>query len=229
MVLLPIPLTLAAAALGQYPLTRRTTLFLVPIAVVALAEGVARLSAWAGRRWAPVVAIGLAMIIAAGPVWWSAKAALHPPRHEELKPVLAYIRDHWQPGDTLYVHYEAQDAFLYYNECGCLSLRLGGTKIWPVARRPGPRDLYSPAVQPRSRSVLIGPSTNVRTEQLRDLNRLRGRRRVWFIYSHLYSDEPAFVKQHLLRRLDEMGKRLSAFTEPGANAYLYDLDSRRSG
>lgn len=229
MVLLPIPLTLGAAALDQYPLTRRTALFLVPIVVLALAEGVARLSAWAGRRWAPVVAIGLAMMIGAGPVWRSAKATLHPPRHEELKPVLAYIRDHWQPGDTLYVHYEAQYAFLYYNECGCLSLRLGGTRLWPIAPGPGHRDLYSPAVQPRSRSVLIGRSTNVWTEQLQDLNRLRGRRRVWLIYSHLYGSEPAFVKQHLLRRLDEIGKRLRAFTEPGAHAYLYDLDSRRSG
>jgi hypothetical protein len=229
MVLLPVPLTLAAAALDQYPLTRRTTLFLVPIVVLALAEGVARLSPLAGRRWGTAAAIGLVVIIGAGPVWQSAKAALQPPRHEELKPVLAYIRDHWRPGDTLYVHYEAQYAFLYYNECGCLSLRRGDKKLWPVAPAPGQRDLLSTAVQPRSRSVLIGLSTNVSKEQLQDLNRLRGRRRVWFVYSHLYGAEPVFVKQHLLRRLDEIGKRLRAFTDTGANAYLYDLDSRRSG
>src|SRR5213078_1816376 len=59
LVLLPVPLTLAAAALGQYPLTYRTTLFLVPVVVITLAEGIARLSAWTPPRWAPIIAIGL--------------------------------------------------------------------------------------------------------------------------------------------------------------------------
>ena len=91
LVLLPIPLTLAAAALGQYPLTYRTTLFLVPVVVLTLAEGIARLTAWTPRRWAPIIAVGLSAAIAAGPAWWSANAALNPPGHEEIKPVLTHI------------------------------------------------------------------------------------------------------------------------------------------
>jgi hypothetical protein len=228
MVLLPIPLTLVAAALDQYPLTRRTTLFLVPIVILALAEGIARLSAWAPRRSRPLIATGLTVMIGVGPAWWSAKAVLHPPKHEELRPVLAYVRDHWRPGDTLYIHYEAQYAFLYYKECGCLALTgRDGAKLWPAVPGPGGRELYSPAVKSKSRSILIGPSTSVQA-QLADLNRLRGRRRVWFVYSHLYGSEPGFVKQRLLGRLDEMGVRVAKVIKPGAYAYLYRLEASAS-
>jgi hypothetical protein len=221
---LPVPLTLAAAALGQYPLTYRTTLFLVPVVAVTLAEGVARVSAWASRRSAPIVAAGLFAAIAAGPVWWSANAALDPPRHEEIKPVLKHIRDRWREGDALYVHKGALYAFLYYANCGCFSLAgSDGAKLWPLASNSFAPGLLWHPVEPESRTVLVGPDTDDPTQQLNDLRRLRGRTRVWLVYSHVDRAESDFIRRRLLGRLGEMGMRVDVVDEPGAHAYLYAL------
>jgi hypothetical protein len=228
MVVLPLGLVFAAAALGQYPLTLRTTLFLAPGVALALAEGVARLVEWAPKRTAPFVAVGLVALIAAGPTWEAARAVVNPRTHEEIKPVLEYVRDHWRRGDTLYIHYGAQYAFLYYEECGCISLTgpRGGT-LWPVQPARIGTSLYEPPLRPKSSAVLAGPYGGIsRSEQLADLNRLRGRTRVWFLYSHTSNETKSI--QPLLRRLSEMGRRVAGIDEPGAHAYLFRLEPSRS-
>jgi hypothetical protein len=182
------------------------------------------LSAWTPRRWAPIVAAGLCATIAAGPAWWSAKAALDPPGHEEIKPVLTHVRDRWRPGDTLYLQSGALYPFLYYENCGCLSLTgSAGARLWPLAANPPGQGLLWRPVKPKSRAVLVGPDTDDQTQQIDDLNRLRGRTRVWFVYSHVNDAERKFIKRRLLGRLDEMGVRTATVDEPGAHAYLYTL------
>lgn len=225
LVVLPVPVTFAVAALGQYPLTYRTTLFLVPVVVLALAEGIARLSAWGPGRWSPIIAAVLVATVVVGPAWWSVNAAFDPPGHEEIKPVLTHVRDRWRPGDTLYLQYGALYAFLYYENCGCLSLTgSAGARLWPLAANPpGDARLWRP-VKPTSRAVLVGPNTDDQTLQVNDLNNgLRNRTRVWFVYSHVSDAERKFIQRRLLRRLDEMGTRTATLDEPGAHAYLYTL------
>jgi hypothetical protein len=231
MLLLPVAVTLAAAALNQYPLTYRTTLFLLPMVVLTLVEGIARMSAWAPVRWAPFVAVGLGVAVAAGPAWQAATAAAHPPGREEIKPVLTYVRDHWRRGDTLYLHYGAQHAFLYYDECGCFSATgPRDARLWRIAARPDGRMLFSPVLRPTSRAVLVGPSQGTAMQQINDLDRLQGRTRVWFLYSHVSSaSEPDFIRRRLLGRLNQMGRRTAEVSEPGAHAYLYTLFPARSG
>jgi uncharacterized membrane protein len=225
MVILPVCLTFAVAVLNQYPLTARTTLFLVPCVALALAEGVERLVAWAPKRSASAIAVVLVAVIAAWPTWEAARAVVKPRTHEEIKPVLKYVRDHWRRGDTLYVHYGAWYAFLYYEKCGCISLTgpRGGT-LWPVGPQPGGLPLLSPAFRARSRAIVAGPVGASLSEQLADLSRLGGRTRVWFLYSHATNEAESI--QPLLRRLNEMGRRTAGVDEPGAHAYLYTLESR---
>jgi hypothetical protein len=75
-------------------------------------------------------------------------------------------------------------------------------------------------VNPESRAVKVGPNTNDLTQQINDLNKLRGRvARVWFVYSHGSDAE----RRRLLGRLDELGMRTDTIDEPGAHAYLYTL------
>jgi hypothetical protein len=78
-------------------------------------------------------------------------------------------------------------------------------------------------VSPQSRAVLVGPDTNGPTQQINDLNRLRSRTRVWFVYSDVNDAERKFIERRLLGRLDEMGTRNATVNEPGAHAYLYTL------
>src|SRR5262249_8152288 len=118
----PFLLMFAASGLRLYPLSLRTELFLVPPLVLLLAEGVGAVVGWTPRRWQAVVAVALVAAIAGGPAVLAAKRLVHPRHREELRPVLAYVRDHWRRGDILYVHNYAQYAFLYYERCGCLNL-----------------------------------------------------------------------------------------------------------
>ena len=50
--------------------------------------------------------------------------------------MLEFVRDHWRAGDALYVHYGAQHALLYYDECRCLSLTSpeSNSDLWPSSK-----------------------------------------------------------------------------------------------
>jgi hypothetical protein len=218
MVLLPLAFTVGVAAFGQYPLTYRTTLFLVPILCLVLGEGVGRLATWVPPRWAPVAALGAAALVAGGPLIWSAKALVKSPTHEEMRPLLAYVSDHWQRGDTLYVAPQAQVAFLYYVECACLPDHGRAKTIWPVT----PETNDPSAVRSKSPAVVIAP-VGEQPHQLRALDGVKRRERVWFIYAHADSGQLVFVKRRLLPRLDELGTRMASLSEPGAHAYLYRI------
>jgi hypothetical protein len=223
MALLPLVLAIGAAVFRLYPVTQRTTLFLVPIVALLLAEGIA----WVGtrdlRRLTVFAVITCALL--AGPVSLAARGLADPRKHEEIKPVLAYVRDHWRPGDTLYLHYGAQYAFLYYERCGCLSLDgPGGRRLWPVAAEPGGGE-FAPALRPLTRSLLVGPAPDAPAGRyVADLRRLRGRHRVWFLYSHVNSsDDEQTITHGVLPGLDRLGRRVDEVSRVGAHAYLYVL------
>jgi hypothetical protein len=223
--LLPAGLAFVASAVHYYPLYERTELFLVPSVTLLLAQGVAQLVQWTPRRWTMPVAGVLVVLLALGPGYLAVKRLVHPRAREEIRPVLAFIRDHWRPGDTLYVHYAAQYAFRYYSECGCLRLERNGRTLWPV-RPIGGADQFAPAIRSESSDLIVGGHFAHASEYITDLKRLEGRPRVWFLYSH-FSDasEESFIQHVLIGPLNRMGVRIAGIDRPRAHAYLYKLRS----
>jgi hypothetical protein len=172
----------------------------------------------------------LAGAIAAGPVWLAGQRLIHPRTHEEIRPVLEFVRDHWHPGDVLYVHYGAKYAFLYYTECKCLRLsRPHGGPLWPLRRLSGDRDQLAQAAVSLTPDLILGRHFGERRHRyVDDLNRVKGRRRVWFLYSHLsYPGEQVFIQRALLGRLESLGTRINGIDRPRAHAYLFKLHSSR--
>jgi hypothetical protein len=223
MLVVPVALVLAASAAHLYPISQRTELFLLPAIILLIAEGIAQLVQWTPRSWRVGVALILVLAVAAGPIWLTGQRLIHPRTREEIRPVLAFIRDHWRTGDTIYVHYGAQYAFLYYEECDCVRLTGHGDRhLWPVAATGG-REEYARAVDSQSRHVLIGPYAG--DDWLRyqsDLGRLAGRGRVWFLYTHFRDlAEESFIEDELIGHLDKMGTRVDGVDRPRAHAYLY--------
>jgi hypothetical protein len=137
--------------------------------------------------------------------------------------VLAFVRDHWRPGDTLYVHYAAQYAFRYYGECGCLRLERNGRALWRV-QPIGGADQFAPAIRSESSDLIVGGRFAHASKYIADLKRLEGRPRVWFLYSH-FSDasEESFIQHVLIGQLNRMGVRIAGIDRPRAHAYLYKL------
>ena len=231
MLVLPFPLVLGASALQAYPIVQRTMLFLIPAVLLLIAEGVYQFVRWTPTRAQVVVAVLLGAVIAAGPVWGAGKHLVHPRTHEEVRPVLEFVRDHWRMGDTLYVHYGTQHALLYYDECRCLRLSPPHTSrsLWPMEPVHGVSSQNARAAISLTPDLILGryfegakPGPYVS-----DLNRIEARGRVWFLYGHLnYAGEQSVIEA-MLRRLNSLGKRISGIDRPKAHAYLYRLREPR--
>ena len=193
--------TLVASGLHKYPFGGRLTLFLVPIALLLMAEGAEAIRRAVGNQLSltGLVLFGLLFVDAGGytehhfaaPFTTTGRSGVMP--LEEVKPVMAYIQAHRQPSDKVYVYHAAEPAFEYYAE-----------------RTRFPRQ-----------NVEIGTASGdaPRTYES-DLKQFCGRR-VWVLFSHMdvAAAEPGYVRFYLAL----MGPRLDSFARPGAETDLYDL------
>jgi hypothetical protein len=211
LLLSPIAVTLAASCLKVYPFQGRLILFLAPIPLMLIAEGLNDI-----RRWPLPHARLLAFCMIALLLVQPAAAAVHHLRarslytntlipnyrFEDAKPVMAYIREHWQPGDVVYLYSQSYVSFEYY------------------ASRYG----FQPEDSMRGVMTVM---TNPAWTQIRDdLHRLQGKQRVWVFFCHLWPYNGVDEKKLYLYFLDEMGRRVDQFETPDpcdASAFLYDL------
>jgi hypothetical protein len=227
MLVLPFPFLLGASAFQAYPIVLRTMLFMIPAVLLLLAAGVYQVVCWTPTRAQVVVAPLLAALVAVGPVWAAGKHLAHPRKHEEVRPVLEFIREHWRAGDTLYVHYGAQHALLYYSECKCLRLTLPNSsrRLWPVQHLQGVSAQHAQAAVSLTPSLVLGRHFEGPSAEpfIKDLNRIQGRGRVWYLYSHLNYEGEQLVVDGMLRRLKSLGQRVDQIDRPHAHAYLFNL------
>lgn len=194
LLLLPAAFTLLAAALKQYPFGGRLVLFLVPALALLVAEGMA--AVW--ERSKGIAARGLALVVIGSLLWAPVVEALGVPfRHEELRPVVTYLEEHYRPGDVIYVYYGAEPAFRYYAR----RTALGDANVHYGVRSREDRERY-----------------------LADLDRLRGKPRVWIVFSHVYGKEAESEERLFLSYLDRRGVRRDEFRRTGAALFLYDLE-----
>jgi hypothetical protein len=197
---MPALLTLAASAFHLYPFTGRLVAFLLPSFLLATAAGADwLLAAWPERFRFATPAL---LAILGGAPLYAAATSLPPERIEDIRPVLARIATQRRAGDAMYAYYGAGQAVLYY------APRFGlGTRDLTIGR--------CSVADPR--------------EYLRELDRFRGRPRLWVMATHL---RRGTVELQVIRDyLDSIGRRLESIVIPastnappqGAYAFLYDL------
>jgi len=225
----PILFTVLASILHQYPFKNRLIVFLVPFVLIFIGEGVEyvrkRLSA--GSAIAGMV---LVVVLFAYPVSWAAYHAKSPTNHEEIRPPIRYVKDNWQSGDIIYVHYYAQYAFEYYtkhhpdkylfdeNDYFVSIAPRGWYRTW---RKQHVDKFYPPDTPIRQ------TNTEIFRTYIKDMDKIKGHKRVWVLFSSNIvkggMQEEKFISFHL----DTTGKRLDSFGNPGVGAvYLYDLSEQ---
>jgi hypothetical protein len=221
-VALPFVATLIASKLRLYPVTERTTLFLLPCVVLLAAEGMGWFARRIPGRAGVALSVAIASAVLAVPVYSAGNHLVNPRTKEEMRPVLDALLAESQPGDTLYLQGRAQYAFRYYADCECLDLRL------PVLRERFPFDdvngssQESPAVAPTTARLIVGRPTIEASVLRRELRGVHGR--LWFLYSHVnYDVEETFLQTIVPRLLDGLGTRITVIRRHGAGAYLYEL------
>jgi hypothetical protein len=118
---------------------------------------------------------------------------------------MSYIEEHWQPGDVAYVYHHLRAAFQYY------ALRY----------------VFNP------NDYVLGKDEREHWENqkneayVKDLDQLRGKRRIWFVFSYVRSIKGVNEEDYFVQCLDRIGKRVDQVNGIGASVYLYDLSYRQ--
>jgi hypothetical protein len=198
LLLTPPVVTLAASALHRYPFRGRLLLFLVPSLILLIAAGLERIRTGT-RDTLPYLSPLLIAFLFLHPLLDAASGLIKPRTKEEIKPVIRYVENHRQGGDVLYLYYAALPSFQYYRA----------------------RHLIAPMDE------ITGVDSRKNWASYRkDLDQLRGKARVWILFSHIYRGGGVDEEQIFLDYLDTAGTRLDSSRAPGASVYLYDLDSQ---
>src|SRR5439155_26789880 len=120
-------------------------------------------------------------------------------------------------GDSLFVWYQSQYPYRYYAECqSCdvLSRQVVSDAVWPKRPSEAPG---APALVTHPPELYVGAVSHDPDAYLVPFDALRGKKRVWLLFSSTWDD--AFVRLVL----DCTGRELDEVRATRAVLYLYDL------
>ncbi len=193
-------ITLVASALRLYPLFERMILFLVPIGLILIAKVAEALyqSLQRQKLLGTLTMLLLSGYLLYGPFTTSLGYFIHPKYYEHIRPTMGFLQETWRSDDMMYVSNGAVPAFEFYAPMYRLS---DATYI------SNERDAYQD-----------------HNKILKQLDTLRGHRRVWILLSHVYEKDAFNEKDFILDYLRQHGNRKREFRVPGTSVYLYLFD-----
>ena len=200
----PTIIALLLSILRLLPFDGRVSIYATwPLIITGMA-GVAALREWAPKIFLSGVSTAIALLVAL-PIGILIIAAppLHPPYNgQSAQPVLKELKKQMQPEDILYVYFKSKYAIRFY----------------------GPREGITKYVPGRGYST-VEPI-------LRDIDSLRGNKRVWFFFTQWTPRQPYpdSIKSYMG---SVIGKQIGYIPDPDGNkgeaeaaAHLYDLSQR---
>src|SRR5262249_9799124 len=131
------------------------------------------------------------------PVGGATRNMITPRARQDMRPAMAYIRDHRQPGELIYVYHHQQEAVQYY------APKYGIDQNDYIMGTDGRPD-WKHGVNP---------------SYLSQMDALRGRGRVWFMFSHVFEGKGHNDEEYFITHLDSIGRRLDQFAEKKGSAY----------
>ncbi|MBI5932415.1 MAG: glycosyltransferase family 39 protein [Chloroflexi bacterium] len=192
-------LALFASFLTFYPFAGRMILFLVPIFCLFLAEGVDFLPDLTGS-WKPVrslVFLALSAALLFSPLSLAYENVTAPKMREHIRPTMETLRENLRDGDAVYVYYWAEHAVRF----------------------------YAPKYEMDISTFLIGADHHDQPTLYRlELDALRGRGRVWFLFSHIYEEGGFNERDYILDYLNSIGELKREYRQPGTSVFLYLYD-----
>ena len=203
LLLSPLIATFFASFLHKFPFRNRLVLFLTPFFILLIAEGIDYLIQKRRFKFTFIPGVILLIVLTFQPVTAASSVLIQPLQRAEIKQVISYVKSNQQPKDILYIFQRGHYQFLYYAE------KYG---YQPEDYIIGVDDLD------KYDGRKLSAAEEERYKQ--DLNKLRGNKRVWLIFSHAHvSSENKMIKSYL----DKIGKQIDLFETLGAFVYLYDL------
>lgn len=207
-ILAPIVTTLIAACLKQYPFRERLIIFLTPLVILIIAQGIASLFTLSKRWRKPGFFFGTLLLSALiiPPCLRASNLIVYPTHIEEIRPVLAYVKLQQQPSDQLYIYRSGLNQFIYYAPTlgySAYQYRLGESLLAEGgSKRP---QISKQGVKQFKREV----------------KSLKAGSRIWFVFCRASDLE----EQAFLSAIASLGgQQLDQVHQPEAMAYLYQLD-----
>ncbi len=199
--LAPFIMTFIASYLKQYPFRERLVIFLAPLAILIIAQGIAYLLDLSQhqRRYTTILGLIVLGAVVFPPLTHATQLAIQPELKHEIRPVIAYVKSQQQPGDYLYIYHDGKNQFLYYAPQYGYSpeqYQLGDSKL----PRKGKADLEKWQ----------------RYQQ--EIDQLRNYSRVWLLYRADNENREQFSEY-----LNQLGQQLDFFEQPGAFVFLFDF------
>ena len=199
LLVLPLLGTLAASALHIYPFRGRVLLFLVPAVLLIIATGLEQVwsfSKGSSKFAGSLVTLGLIIFLLFDQVAAAAKNVQDPPMGENMKAILVWIQAKARQSDSIYVFHGAEPAYSYY--APRFGLKFKNTV--------------------RNSATITDPA-----KYLQEIAVLKGRPRVWVVFSHMVDK---WEVNNILDYLDRTGQQKAAFKAEDAAGYLYDLSQK---
>ena len=191
---------LMASSLTLYPSHERLALYLTPIILlligIALGHVEGSLANRKGLRYT-------FLLITCGYLFWGSIPTvieqLRSPKYfEHIRPTMKYLQRSWKDNDSLYVSYGGVPAF----------------------------EFYAPVYDMEETSYLSGKREDYKDSSalLETLNALKGRKRVWVLFSHVYENDGFNERDFLLDYLKKNGRKTLEYRESGTSVFLYLFD-----
>lgn len=208
----PILATLTAAYLHKYPFRTRLILFLTPYFILIIAEGaafllsrlnLAKFNQQRRRNYVGIFGIIISFFLILPSIFQAGVFLFQPETKYEIRPVIAYIKEHQQPNDVLFGDGGGTSAQLeYYAE------KYGYAKSQYVV---GYNDFL------KKEAI----SDQVWLDYRQQFSQLQNQPRVWFLFSGIgLKDKREVIVEP---RLDRIGQKIDYIGKAGAFAYLYQL------
>jgi hypothetical protein len=196
---LPFLLTLIASALRKYPFSGRLLLFLIPLLLLLLSEGIERVRSLlmqVNRPLAYVVSFLFVTYLFFTPIHTAGSDVLNPPMREDIKPVMSYVNKNYLSDDLIYIYYGAGPAI----------------------------EFYAPQYGFINKKFIVGLSArNDPSKYLQEIDNFKGNQRVWIIFSHNCDWCIVNEQEYILDHLNMIGVKRSEFNSGTASVYLYDM------
>ena len=204
------PLSLAILSLAIFELLSGDTLslspkrllFFIAFSLVMIVAAVAAHKLDKRQRFAALAGTFVVTLLLFQPVAGATNHMLHPRARQDIRPIMAYVRDNRQPGDMIYVYHHQRESFQY----------------------------YAPKYGLDESNYVLGIDARDETKRRanwekyqRDIDQLRGNARVWILFSHVRKIQNIREDEFLLRYLNSVGVKQGEFI-PRATSSAIDSD-----
>lgn len=201
----PLLVALFLATARILPFENRVAIYATWPFIISGIAGIAALQNWLPLLFRPMVSTALSLVIALPVILITIiLPSVRPPFNaQSSQPVLRELKKQLQPGDILYVYYKSRHALHFY----------------------GPKESIT--------NYVTGNSYDSIVRFLRELDKFKGNKRVWFFFS-MWTEEQTYPDSIKTYLGNVIGKEIGVIPDPDGNkedlevaAHLYDLSVQK--